>query len=76
VNSPETREVEIVDFYEGDLSLYTDFRHPEGWGRRQVREFLDKEFKRNPAVQSIMRRQPPFFTSNHAPFFMMKQRNQ
>lgn len=76
VNSPEVREVDTVAFYEGDLSLYTDFRHPEGWGRRQVREFLDREFKRDPAVQSIMRRQPQFFTSNHAPFFMMEQGNQ
>jgi hypothetical protein len=72
VNSPESRKVDTVDFYGGDLSLYTDFRHPEGWGRRQVREFLDREFKRYPAVQSIMRRQPQFFTSNHAPFFVME----
>jgi hypothetical protein len=76
VNSPEAGEVDTVDFYEGDLSLYTDFRHPEGWGRRQVREFLDKEFKKNPAVQSVMRKQPQFFTSNHAPFFMMELKNQ
>lgn len=73
VNSLEAREVDTVDFYDGDLSLYNDFRHPEGWGRRQVREFLDKEFKRNAAVQSIMRKQPQFFTSNHAPFFIMEQ---
>jgi len=72
VNSPESKEVDTVDFYEGDLSLYTDFRHPEGWGRRQVRKFIDREFKRDHAVQSIMRRQPQFFTSNHAPFFMME----
>ncbi|MCX5804636.1 MAG: radical SAM protein [Proteobacteria bacterium] len=75
VNSSEARKVNTVDFYEGDLSLYTDFRHPAGWGRRQVRDFLDKEFKRDPAVQSIIHRQPQFFTSNHAPFFMMDQKN-
>lgn len=71
INSPESGNVDIVDFYEGDLSLYTDFKHSEGWGRRQVREFLDKEFKRHPAIQPILRRQPQFFTSNHAPFFKM-----
>ena len=71
VNSSETTKVDTVDFYEGDLSLYTGFKHPEGWGRRQVREFLDREFKKDPGVQSIMHNQPPFFTSNHAPFFMM-----
>jgi hypothetical protein len=56
-------------FYDGDLSLYTGFRHPEGWDRRRVRRFLDREFKRNPAVAEIVRRDPPLFTSNHAPFF-------
>jgi hypothetical protein len=56
-------------FYEGDLSLYADFEHPSGWGRRQVRQFLDREFKREPAIAAILRRDPPLFTSNHAPFF-------
>jgi radical SAM superfamily enzyme YgiQ (UPF0313 family) len=41
VLGPETSEFETRSFYEGDLSLYTDFRHPDGWGRRQVRRFLD-----------------------------------
>ncbi|QEM67337.1 radical SAM protein [Geobacter sp. FeAm09] len=56
-------------FYEGDLSLYTAFRHPNGWDRKQVRGFLDKEFKRHPAVAAIVRNDPPLFTSNHAAFF-------
>jgi radical SAM superfamily enzyme YgiQ (UPF0313 family) len=56
-------------FYEGDLSLYRDFRHPLGWNRKQVRQFLDSEFKRQPAVAAIIRNDPPVFTSNHAPFF-------
>lgn len=55
--------------YDGDLSLYADFRHPKGWHRGLVRQFLDKEFKRQPAIASILRRDPPIFTSNHAPFF-------
>lgn len=56
-------------FYQGDLSLYTGFRHPGGWDRKEVRRFLEREFKRDPAVAAILRRDPPFFTSNLAPFF-------
>lgn len=56
-------------FYEGDLSLYTGFQHPRGWDRKQVRLFLDNEFKRHAAVSSILRNDPPVFTSNHAAFF-------
>ncbi|MBI5740610.1 MAG: radical SAM protein [Nitrospirae bacterium] len=62
-------------FYEGDLSLYTDFIHPKGWDRRQVRVFLDREFKRNRAVSGILKNEPPIFTSNHAPLFVMKNGN-
>jgi len=69
INSSESSSLEVDSFYEGDLGLYTDFQHPQGWNRKEVRRFLDKEFKRNPAVASIINRDPPFFTSNHAPFF-------
>jgi hypothetical protein len=55
-------------FYEGDLSLYTAFQHPSGWDRQQVRHFLEREFKRHPAVAAIIRNDPPQFSSNHAPF--------
>ncbi len=55
--------------YEGDLSLYTDFRHPSGWDRRSVRQFIDRDLRRHPAIAAILRRDPPHFTSNHAPFF-------
>lgn len=56
-------------FYDGDLSLYTAFRHPEGWDRNKVRRFLEHEFKRHPAIAAVIRNDPPEFTSNHAPFF-------
>ena len=72
VNSPEAKDVDTVDFYEGDLSLYTDFKHTDEWGRRRIRDFLDREFKRHPAIQPILRNNPPFFTSNHAPFFIIE----
>jgi radical SAM superfamily enzyme YgiQ (UPF0313 family) len=60
---------ETRSFYEGDLYLYREFVHPLGWDRPAVRQFLDKRFRRHPAVAAILRRDPPFFTSNHAPFF-------
>ena len=69
---PEASEVTVSDFYEGDLSLYTDFMHPHGWNRKEIRRFLDQEFKRDPAVAEILRRDPPLFTSNHAPFFISR----
>jgi hypothetical protein len=70
IYGPEAQQMEAETFYEGDLSLYTDFNHPKGWNRKWVRQFLDKEFKRHPAIASILRRDPPVFTSNHAPFFV------
>jgi len=56
-------------FYAGDLSLYIDFSHPAGWDRQKVRRFISREFSRQPAIAAILRRDPPQFTSNHAPFF-------
>lgn len=72
IYGPEAPQMETKFFYEGDLSLYTGFDHPKGWNRPLIRQFLDKEFKRHPAIASILRRDPPVFTSNHAPFFVMK----
>ena len=71
--SDEAKEFETSPFYEGDLSLYTQFRHPKGWNRGNVRRFLDKQFKRHPAIAPILHRDPPSFTSNHAPLFLMKR---
>lgn len=69
VHGPDSEHVETDDFYQGDLSLYRQFKHPLGWHRQKVRQFLDREFRRHPLVAPILRRDPPFFTSNHAPFF-------
>lgn len=60
-------------FYEGDLSLYTAFRHPGKWDRKQVRRFLESEFKRHPAIAAIVRNDPPQFSSNHAPLLCGQQ---
>jgi hypothetical protein len=73
IYGPEVEQMETKTFYEGDLSLYTSFDHPKAWSRPSVRQFLDKEFKRHPAIASILRRDPPVFTSNHAPFFVMNE---
>ncbi len=66
---PDAKILETGDFYEGDLSLYRSFMHPMGWDRHLVREFLNSEFRRHPAIAPIIGRTPPIFTSNHAPFF-------
>ena len=71
IYGPEVEQMETKIFYEGDLSLYTSFNHPKAWSRQLIRQFLDKEFKRHPAIASILRKEPPVFTSNHAPFFVM-----
>ncbi len=70
-SSSEAETLDTGAFYAGDLSLYRRFTHPQGWGRVDVRRFLEKEFRKEPAIAAILRRDPPLFTSNHAPFLMM-----
>lgn len=72
IHSPKTARLRKEAFSDGDLSLYSGFAHPRGWNRTLVRRFLDREFKRHPAVATILRNDPPLFTSNHAPFFCQK----
>ena len=73
--SIEAQRLATRDFYDGDLSLYRNFKHPLGWHRPAVRIFLEKTFKRHPAIAPIVRRTPEYFTSNHAPFFALKDRH-
>lgn len=68
--SIEAQTLATNDFYEGDLSLYRNFKHPQGWHRPAVRNFLEKTFKKHPAIAPIVKRTPVFFTSNHALFFV------
>ena len=70
----EARQIKTKIFYEGDLSLYTSFDHPKGWSRQRIRQYLDKELRRHPAVAPILRRDPPVFTSNHAPLFVLNDK--
>jgi hypothetical protein len=68
VDSPQTGDLRLRDFYPGDLALYSDFIHPKGWNRADVRLFIEKKFKKHPKIQPIIRRDPLIFTSNHAAF--------
>ena len=72
--SSEAQSLATHDFYEGDLSLYKNFHHPAGWGRPAVRIFLTKTFKKHSAIAPIVKRNPEFFTSNHAPFFVLNKK--
>ena len=73
VLSEDAQSLKTRDFYEGDLSLYRDFEHPLGWHRTLVRNFLEKTFKKHQAIAPIVQRAPEFFTSNHAPFFVLNK---
>lgn len=68
VASPQAEGLKLREFYQGDLALYSDFVHPKGWHRSKVRRFVDKQFKKHPKIQPILRRDPLIFTSNHAAF--------
>ncbi len=67
--SEDADELDTSEFYHGDLSLYLNFVHPAGWERRKVKNFLDKEFKKQLAIGSEFRKNPAFFSSNHAMLF-------
>ena len=68
--APEAKTLETSDFYDGDLTLYSEFNHPLGWNRAQIRHFLEKEFKKHPNIAPIVHGDPPVFNANHAPFFV------
>ena len=69
--SDEAGGLDTVDFYDGDLCLYKEFIHPNGWSRDRVRRFVSRTFKKPSAIRAILNNDPPLFTSNHAPFFNM-----
>ena len=67
--SEDAQGLDTQEFYHGDLSLYLNFTHPKGWDRRKVKQFLDKRFKKELAIGSGFKKNPAFFSSNHAMFF-------
>jgi radical SAM family protein len=71
VASAEVPRLATRAFYDGDLSLYREFTHPGGWNRDAVRVFVADEFDSEPVIKAILARNPPVFTSNHAPLFLL-----
>ncbi|MCF6245874.1 MAG: radical SAM protein [Desulfobacula sp.] len=67
--SDDALDLDTQEFYHGDLSLYLNFNHPHGWDRRKVKNFLDKTFKKRAFSNGKIKRNPAFFSSNHAMFF-------
>lgn len=72
LNSMEVKQLHVSNFYDGDLSIYCNFDHPKNWNRAKIRRFLDTRFKRSAEIAPIMQNDPPFFTSNHAPFLALQ----
>lgn len=68
IGSAANGSLQVTDFYTGNLSIYRNFNHPLGWDRAEVRRYLHTTFKRSPKIAEILRKDPPIFTSNHAPF--------
>jgi radical SAM superfamily enzyme YgiQ (UPF0313 family) len=52
------------------LGLYQPFAPENGWGRGEARRFLTRRLLGSARIREIVRRTPPLFTSNHAPFFV------
>jgi hypothetical protein len=74
VASAEASRLATRPFYDGDLSQYREFAHPSGWNRDVVRAFVANEFEADPAIKPILARNPPVFTSSHAPLFLRAAR--
>ena len=67
----DARNLQTINFYEGDLSLYKGFVHPKGWDRGRIKKFLAKEFTQPKTIRKILLNDPPYFTSNHAPLMVI-----
>lgn len=69
LESKMAQTLECIPFYSGDLSLYSDFKHPEEWGRFEIRKWMNRSFKKDSNISKILNRVPPYFSSNHASLF-------
>jgi radical SAM superfamily enzyme YgiQ (UPF0313 family) len=74
--SDDAKDLDTQEFYHGDLSLYLNFTHPFAWDRRKVKQFLDKTFKKQVMAGPGIRKNPAFFSSNHAAFFPKSKENE
>lgn len=61
-------ELPGTEWQEETLGLYRH-REEDGRSRAAARRFLGKRLLASPAIRTIVKRTPPWFTSNHAPFF-------
>ncbi|MBU2481698.1 MAG: radical SAM protein, partial [Proteobacteria bacterium] len=71
--SDDAQGLDTQEFYHGDLSLYLNFKHPHGWNRYKVKQFLGKTFKKQILSDGGIRKNPAFFSSNHAVFFQNQE---
>lgn len=55
---------------ESPLGLYHEFQSATGWDRAAARKFLNQRLLGSPVIRKIVKRTPPFFSSNHAFFFI------
>lgn len=54
----------------GTLSLYHEFESDNAWNRTAARRFLTQRLQTSPIIRNIIKRDPPFFSSSHASFFV------
>ncbi len=73
VNGLETQKLETQEFYEGDLSLYTDFFIREDGTGICAGSFWTENLKSTRPSRRSCEETRPIFTSNHAPFFVMEK---
>jgi len=66
--APDQFGITEIHNREDALSLYADFSTASVFPRVAARQFLNQRFLRQPSVARILRRTPPFFKANHAPF--------
>jgi len=62
-------ELPGAEWQEEPLGLYRPL-NDGGWGRAAARRFLANRLLASPPIRAIAARTPPWFTSNHAPFFI------
>lgn len=54
---------------EAPLGLYRSFVPASGWGRAEARHFLQQSLLGSSTIRDMVKRTPPYFTSNHAFLF-------
>ena len=55
---------------ESSLGLYHEFESTSSWDRAAARRFLNQRLLASPAIRNIIKRDPPFFSSSHAFYFV------